>query len=244
VKAQQFCDRVEVDKDCASIDREITAVQKRIEKEQAGRKKSAMEVTKQYKEAKKKFQHIEETTKKLEVFRERLLQNLKERIRRWNEFRKSIAKRTMLLFNCNLSQKGFSGTIKFNHEEKTLEISVQLEKIKPSKQQHEIKDAKALSGGERSYSTVSLLLALWEAMENPFRAMDEFDVFMDSVNRSISIGLLIDAAKEKSNRQFIFITPHDHSVIRTGADIRIHKMHPPERNQSSLNFSQSQNEES
>jgi len=165
---------------------------------------------------------------------------LKERVRRWNEFRKSIAKRTMLIFNSNLSQKGFSGKITFNHDHKTLEISVQLDKI--SKQRHEIHDTRALSGGERSYSTVSLLLALWEAMENPFRAMDEFDVFMDSVNRSISIGLLIDAARDKPNRQFIFITPHDHSVIGQSSDIRIHKMHPPIRNQSSLPFSQSQNE--
>jgi chromosome segregation ATPase len=85
--------------------------------------------------------------------------------------------------------------------------------MRPLQQQSKVQDTKALSGGERSYSTVSLLLALWEAMENPFRAMDEFDVFMDSVNRQISIDLLIDAAREHKNRQFIFITPHDYRYV-------------------------------
>jgi structural maintenance of chromosomes protein 6 len=44
---------------------------------------------------------------------------------------------------------------------------------------------KLLSGGERSYATLSLLIALGEAVECPFRVMDEFDVFMDAISRKV-----------------------------------------------------------
>ena len=37
-----------------------------------------------------------------------------------------------------------------------------------------------LLGGDRSYSTLCFALALHEMTEAPFRAMDEFDVFMVS----------------------------------------------------------------
>lgn len=48
--------------------------------------------------------------------------------------------------------------------------------------QSKSKDMRALSGGERSFATVCFIMALWESMDAPFRALDEFDVFMVSCN--------------------------------------------------------------
>ncbi|KAK2975814.1 hypothetical protein RJ640_022831, partial [Escallonia rubra] len=44
--------------------------------------------------------------------------------------------------------------------------------------------------------------------EAPFRAMDEYDVFMDAVSRKISLDSLVDFASAQGS-QWIFITPHD-----------------------------------
>src|SRR5690606_19380738 len=50
---------------------------------------------------------------------------------------------------------------------------------------------KSLSGGERSFSTVAFIIALWQICPSPFRLLDEVDVFMDMVTRKISIDTLI-----------------------------------------------------
>jgi hypothetical protein len=54
----------------------------------------------------------------------------------------------------------------------------------------------------------------------------------------MSIELLIEFARSNPHRQFIFISPHDPSVITKGTDVKIMKMKAPERNQSTLSFSQ------
>jgi chromosome segregation ATPase len=92
-----------------------------------------------------------------------------------------------ITFNEILNRKGSSGSIEFNHEDKTLDLVVQ----KDSSQASQTKDVKALSGGERSFTTLSLLLALGERLETPFRVMDEFDVFLDPVARKIALDTLV-----------------------------------------------------
>lgn len=42
-------------------------------------------------------------------------------------------------------------------------------------------NTKALSGGERSLTTVCFVMSLWDAIGAPFRCLDEFDVFMVSM---------------------------------------------------------------
>jgi chromosome segregation ATPase len=68
-------------------------------------------------------------------------------------------------------------------------------------------------------------LALGDESDSPFRAMDEFDVFMDAVNRRVSIETLLNFARENVDKQFLFITPQDISAVdATAADIKIQKM--------------------
>jgi len=224
--------RVHSEKTTTQLDSSIRTLEAKIRKEQQGRRNTA-DVTRQFREAQKKLAELEKEFAMLESLEVLVKQHLNERFRRWVSFRKSIARRTSMLFNTYLAKKGFAGHIEFDHKEKTLDISVQLDKMRPPEESVS-RDTKSLSGGERSYSTVALLLALWEAMETPFRAMDEFDVFMDAVNRRISMDLLIGAARSHKNRQFIFITPHDISTISPGPDLKIHRMYPPERGQTTL----------
>ena len=44
-----------------------------------------------------------------------------------------------------------------------------------------------MSGGERSYSKMALVVALGSQLDTTFRAMDEIDIFMDSVIRRFSL---------------------------------------------------------
>ena len=63
--------------------------------------------------------------------------------------------------------------MKFNHEARKLDIM-----MAPIDGGDTMMNTSSLSGGEKSYSTVAFLLALWSNMELPFYSMDEYDVFM------------------------------------------------------------------
>jgi len=169
-----------------------------------------------------------------------LRKDLSSRKKRWRQFRGHIAEMTNLGFDEFLNKKGSAGEVVFDHDDGKLDLIVQ----KDSSDSHsQTKDVKALSGGERSFATLSLLLAIGESLETPFRVMDEFDVFLDPVARKIAMKQLVTVAQEMEHRQFIFITPQDVSNIPTSNRLRIHKMKPPVRSktvggaqQQTLNF--------
>lgn len=108
--------------------------------------------------------------------------DITRRLKKWKNFRRTISSITGNAFDQTLQRKGQTGTINLDHRDKTLNIVVQ----KDSRDtQSQIENVKLLSGGERSYATLSLLLALGHSLECPFRVMDEFDVFMDQVSRKV-----------------------------------------------------------
>lgn len=70
--------------------------------------------------------------------------------------------------------RGFQGDLLFDEANKTLEVSV----VPRDKNVANAKSkTNSLSGGERSYSTVALLMSLWTCVDNPFYFLDEYDVF-------------------------------------------------------------------
>lgn len=83
-------------------------------------------------------------------------------------------------FLLQMSQRSYTGKMNFDFEKETLEILVNTSQESSNRVGTEVKDLKSLSGGERSFSTVCFILSLWEAMESPFRCLDEFDIFMVS----------------------------------------------------------------
>ncbi|XP_062153767.1 structural maintenance of chromosomes protein 6B-like isoform X1 [Alnus glutinosa] len=145
---------------------------------------------------------------------------------RWSKFQRNatLLKRQLTWqFNGHLRKKGISGQIKVSYEEKTLSVEVKMPQDASSST---VRDTRGLSGGERSFSTLCFALALHEMTEAPFRAMDEFDVFMDAVSRKISLDTLVDFALAQGS-QWIFITPHDIGMVKQGERLKKQQMAAP-----------------
>ncbi|KAJ9666526.1 Structural maintenance of chromosomes protein 6 [Coniosporium apollinis] len=168
---------------------------------------------------------------------EKVVQSLKyansRRRVRWNKFRHYIANRARVTFAYLLAERKFRGSLNVDHVNKLLDIQVEPDITKASDKGRQ---TKTLSGGEKSFSTICLLLSLWDAMGSPIRCLDEFDVFMDNVNRDVSMRMIIEAARAAVSRQFVFITPQAMGNVNMANDVKIIKMSDPERGQTTLPF--------
>jgi chromosome segregation ATPase len=126
----------------------------------------------------------------------------------------------------NLTSQGYSGGLEFDPMNEKLDI----EFSRRDGHATSSKDTRTLSGGERSFSTLCFVISIFQQISSPFMAMDEFDIFMDSVNRRISTQLLLNLAQKAKSKQFLFISPHDISMFEPSESVRIHRLKAPERN--------------
>ncbi|RAR04662.1 f-box domain-containing protein [Stemphylium lycopersici] len=211
----------------------LQATREATEKELGG---SQDELLRAANEAKRMHKDAMEDFESIKDLRNQLITTLTNRRNRWKQFRSGISVRARVTFNYLLSERKFRGTLSIDHQKALLDIHVQPDIMERS---GDGRQTKTLSGGEKSYSTVCLLLSLWDAMGSPIRCLDELfsDVFMDSVNRERSMHMIIQAARRSIGRQFIFITPQSMSNVNQTSDVKIIKMTDPERGQTALNLS-------
>jgi len=205
-QAVQICPRVPIPdgQTATTIDVRLTKVKEQI---QLYRKKvgaddrdinEAFERAIQvYDSAKIHYDHMQE-----------LLQTLKEsfasRMKQFRQFQKFISARSRINFNYLLSERAFRGKLTIDHRAKKLDVHVEPDETSKNAKGRQ---AKTLSGGEKSFSSICLLLSLWEAMGAPLRCLDEFDVYMDDVNRDVSTRMIVSLGKYDKKRVLMVTTP-------------------------------------
>ncbi|XP_063771417.1 structural maintenance of chromosomes protein 6 isoform X2 [Pseudophryne corroboree] len=224
-------ERIEVTRTAKSLDTEINRLRQKINSEEDlhGNRE---EIMKEYHAAKENYHDMESKVKNLKMFVKMLDDIMTQRYKTYQQFRRYLTLRCKFYFDSLLSQRAYSGKISFDHRNETLSITVQ-----PGEgNKAALSDMRSLSGGERSFSTVCFVLSLWSIAESPFRCLDEFDVFMDMVNRRISMDMMLTMADSQRYRQFILLTPQHMSSLPYSNLIRILRMQDPERGQTTLPF--------
>ena len=200
----------------------------------------------QYNELIAHFKRVNSEVYVLEKHLKRLKVSLDLRRKGYIELRNFYSMMTKFFFMDVLKCKKFSGSLDIYHKEKevngelkkakTLEIRVNPKNDEQQKSQSisasmcsTYSDTRSLSGGERSYSTVAFILALWESAQSPFKILDEVDVFMDLVTRQISLDAMIEFASQKSGKQYIFLSPLKIQKLPSPELIKIFQMPEPRR---------------
>eukprot|EP00752_Nemacystus_decipiens_P012920 g11434.t1 len=229
--------RVETRHSVDQLQRKIDVSKERHDREKAKKKlrsKSKEEVEAHLLQAFAVFDEKNKMSQQLEENMELLSNERKMRTRKWKHMRDWVANRTSRLFDLYLQEKGASGEVNFDNDNSRLSLTYQKNSSDDASQ---CSDVKLLSGGEKSFATLALLLALGQCHECPFRVMDEFDVFMDAMSRNIAIKQVIEFARKDSSRQFILITPQDLSSVTASETCKIIRMKPPRKgdhNQATL----------
>ncbi|KAK1826836.1 hypothetical protein QBC39DRAFT_363346 [Podospora conica] len=207
-----------------SLEKQYDAVEARIKAASARAGMTEEELNPRLEQATQEYNEAASTLKSIKKVNDYFKKTLELRLDRWRKFQRLISAQSRCNFVYLLTQRGFRGKLIIDHRRKLLDL--QIEPDSTNKKAGE-RSTKTLSGGEKSFSSICLLLSIWEAMSSPLRCLDEFDVFMDNVNRAISTNMLVDSARQSVNRQYIFITPNAIEGRELGKDVKVIRLTDP-----------------
>lgn len=198
-QASEVCERVPVPdgETTASLEAkciQLKATLRAYNKQQGG---TDQEINDAYHEAIRAYETARSYLNGMADLSSLLKLSFKKRIQMYHRFQKFISARSRINFNYLLSERAFRGKLLIDHRNKKLDVHVEPDETTKSSKG---RATKTLSGGEKSFSSICLLLALWEAMGAPLRCLDEFDVFMDDVNRDVSTRMIVSTSMSLSKR--------------------------------------------
>ncbi|KAG8911751.1 Structural maintenance of chromosomes protein 6, partial [Tulasnella sp. 408] len=179
-KASEYCAEVMNPRNANLVRKEVEALEKAVKQRERRQGASVDEMEAELVRTKRALEKTNAAIKGLEEMAQKLDYAVKVRIETWHTFRRNIALRTKAQFGFHLSVRNFIGHLHFDHVKSTLNLSVMTADQAQAQGTQRAKEARSLSGGEKSYTQVCLLLALWESVGCPIRCLDEFDVFLDA----------------------------------------------------------------
>lgn len=187
-------DRVHVDPTVKyeHLEKQYEKIQEQLEKERRSRGMSDEEVLANLARAKETYDEAKKTLESSKTLNSGIRRTLTLRLEKWRKFQRYISSQSRANFIYLLSERGFRGKLLLDHAKKALDLVVEPDK---TEKRAAGRNTKTLSGGEKSFSSICLLLSIWEAMGSPLRCLDEFDVFMDNVNRAISTNMLVSTLR-------------------------------------------------
>jgi len=208
-KASQIsAEKIETRRTAENISSEIQQVQVQIEAECIQRGDPEQLRTDLY-NRKVRCLEVSEDLQLLASFLKRLAEMMKMRTTWFEETRQHISNMLKSYFSrCVTVQKNLIGRLHISHENGTVEPII--ERIDDVASDQRRSALRGLSGGERSFVMTCFILSLWQMIESPFSCLDEFDVFMDHINRQHCLDMLLKVSMSPSSetsRQFIILSP-------------------------------------
>ena len=195
------------DRTVKQLNAKILQLQKKIKSKQ-GENQDYAEFLNNFQDLKERYQDMRSQIEQLENLLQKIEKMNDERLDNFHIIRQIISNNVRRRFNAMIAnfaeQIGCRVYLRIDNTKK--EVTFCFQNLDGS-EERDSSDVSRLSGGEKSFTQMCLICALWDMMEPPFRCLDEWDVFLDAVNRKAISKELLNFSLKNQSKQFIFISP-------------------------------------